>query len=131
MQYRHLQSAGKISGWEAPDSCRHFYPEPLQSHQSVFPVAPSSAVFAALNELSSVWISEVCPFGKLDKGLPSVYSKEFGVGLQAKRQFLDSQETDAYMSHNIISSLQLRSFTYLFYRKWVYMCIHSLSLSLV
>lgn len=79
-----------------------------------------------------MWISEVCPFRKLDECSPSVYGEEFGVGLKAKYQFLDSQETNCiHEPQQIISSLPLRSFTYLFYRKWVYMCIRSPSLSLV
>lgn len=65
-----------------------------------FPLAASSSMFAALNELWSVWISEVCPFRKLDECLPSVYGEEFGVGLQAKHQILDSRRQIAYMSHS-------------------------------
>lgn len=85
-------------------------------------------MFAAV----SVRIREVCPFGKLRECLPGVHGEEFGVGLQAKQRFLDSEETDCiHEPRQIISSLQLRSFMYLFYRKLVYTCVHSLSLSLV
>lgn len=71
----------------------------------MFPLAPSSSMFAALNELWSVWVSEVCPFRKLDESLRSVYGEELGVGLQAKHRFLDSQETGGIHEPQYVSLL--------------------------